>query len=191
MRVILNSSYVLLWCLTIGISTLLRRLVDELRRISHAMELPHTQKMNVPSPYFSAPLVVIGSDGSTSSICIGLEDLKGREAALLFIDAADVPSQTTYRDIRLSSSSLTHHVKGGTVYVICTGDHSQCHDIALNAFDEFLAFPILVDDKAEISKAFGILHTPHAVLLDGKSRIVKRGYAMRLHPTTTPTSELA
>lgn len=71
--------------------------------------------------------------------------------------------------------TLSYKTSGSIVF-ICEGSDADCRAL-LGELDG--AYPFVIDKERTLGRAFGIIGTPTAVLIDGEGRIEKYGTPMR------------
>lgn len=162
-------SSVLLWGAVLALIVLAYALLSAVRGLREEFENSRAAPegeglmMGQIAPEFSLK----ATNGST----IDNSALSGNLNALLFIS----PLCPTCVATALEIEALGHKTSGN-VFMMCEGSESEC--LTFEATLEGL-YPFMVDESREVGRAFGILKTPTAVLVDSDGRIDKYGNPMR------------
>ncbi len=174
----LEISYGLLWALIILQALLLRRALQQtvwVKRMYQEFGRRRSPKLrkNTPGPEFVLP--IMDSDQVLSSV-----DLKGRNAALVFLAATDVRSPM-YQQLDASLHGIWHKAEGRT-FVVCHGTADQCRTmmppLPTRESGHQIEIPVLLDESGEVSRAYLVTRTPASVLLDEDFRVERYGHQL-------------
>jgi methylamine dehydrogenase accessory protein MauD len=117
-------------------------------------------KVGKKAPDFSLPSVAGGE--------VSLAGFAGRRVFLVFVQPGCGPCHAVVPDL-----NRLHHSGNYEVLVVNNGELKAVQDWTDKVNPEF---PVLVQDKWKVSKAYEVLATPFAFLIDERGVIVSKGF---------------
>lgn len=168
MSVVFDLSYLLLWLVvliqSVVIIELLRQIgIFRLRLGDEAGALiePATLERGRPAPPFSLSDPRAGQP-------VTQQALKGQRSLVVFMS----PSCSPCRSLAADLPRFARYYPEIRLLGFCSGPGDSC----LSFIDEFkFPFPVLIDDRQEVSQAYGANRTPHALLFDEDARVLIQG----------------
>jgi peroxiredoxin len=123
---------------------------------------------------------------------VDFETLRGKNATIVVFLSFECPICNNYVQT-LGEMFQAYRSKGATVVGVVVGDDESAADVARQAKERQIAFPVLRDEKHAAADAFGAAITPEAFLLDDKGVVRYRGridnrFASRVRQNTQVTS---
>jgi methylamine dehydrogenase accessory protein MauD len=164
-----EASYVLLWIVVIIQSVLLVGLV----------RVVYTLHQEVPAQPLKPRRLSRGAEApalaatALSGASVSNADFLGHMTALLFVSPHCPSCAATLYEMQ----ALELKTKGNVV-VVCRGTTKQALELA-QAHE--LAAPVIADSDDQITRSFGVVSVPTAVLIDAENRIHSYGEPLREH----------
>lgn len=128
-------------------------------------------KIGQPAPEFSLPDL----DGKE----VKLSDFKGKTVVLEWFNPGCPFVQRSHRDGGLKSLPAEQIAKGVVWLAInsgAPGKQGAGKDVNVKAKGDFgMSYPILLDEKGEVGRAYGAERTPHMYVIDPKGTLVYAG----------------